>query len=77
MFFLWHHRKDNIKQDIQCVHDVVLLVVAQLGLITSKTYDLVATLIEIFPCCKRQDGNSFSLLNFVFEVILEAERGTH
>ena len=37
--------------------------------------DLVATLIRIFPCSKRQGGNSFSLLNFVFEVVLEAGRG--
>jgi len=31
---------------------------------------IVATLIRIFPCSKRQGGKSFSLLNFVFEVVL-------
>jgi hypothetical protein len=40
-------------------------------------HDLVATLIRIFPCSKCQGGNSFSLLNFVFEVVLEAERGPY
>jgi len=31
---------------------------------------IVVTLIRTFPCSKRQGGNSFSLLNFVFEAVL-------
>ena len=39
VLYMTNHRKDNIKQGIKCEHDVIILVVAQLGLITSKTYN--------------------------------------